>query len=551
MKSIQPLKLIITTLVLILAATACGPISESPTAVPTPTGEEPPRAEMPALEGGKLIYGLTLAPSGIDPHVNASSELGIPLTSVYDTLVWQDLSGEFVPGLAQSWEISDDGLTYTFHLRDDVVFHDGTPFDAQAVKFNLDRIADPATKSQKAVFMLGPYESTEIVDDYTVKVHLKEPYAPFLDSASQVYLGTASPTAIEKWGADYQLHQVGTGPFIMKEYIPNDHLTLVRNPGYNWAPPIFNHQGPAYLEEIEFRFFVEPATRALALEGGEADVMGEIPPHDAERLADNPAFTLLPVAIPGQSLQFFLNTEKAPTDDLRVRQAINYATDKEAIVKAIFKEYSPVAHGPLNAFTIGYDESVEGMYGVDPAKAERLLEEAGWVDSDGDGNREKDGQLLKLEAYLMSWGYVPEVAQLLQAQLKAVGIEMESQVVAYPAALEAAREGKHNLIPFSLSSSDPDILRTFFHSDNADSGFNWSKVRDPRLDELLENGARTLDLGRRRELYAEAQQLIMAEALLLPIRDYVNLNAASAKVKGLRYDLRGWFPWLYDVYLEP
>jgi peptide/nickel transport system substrate-binding protein len=505
---------------------------------------------MPAPEGGKLIYGLTLAPSGIDPHVNASSELGIPLTSVYDTLVWQDLSGEFVPGLAKSWEISDDGLTYTFHLRDDVVFHDGTPFDAQAVKFNLDRIADPATKSQKALFMLGPYESTEIVDDYTVKVHLKEPYAPFLDSASQVYLGMASPTAIEKWGADYQLHQVGTGPFILKEYVPQDHLTLVRNPDYNWAPPIFDHQGPAYLEAIEFRFFVEPATRALALEAGEADVMGEIPPHDAERLADNPAFTLLPVAIPGQSLQFFLNTEKAPTDDLRVRQAINYATDKEAIVKAIFKEYSPVAHGPLNAFTIGYDESVEGMYGVDPAKAERLLEEAGWVDSDGDGNREKDGQLLKLEAYLMGWGYVPEVAQLLQAQLKAVGIEMESQVVAYPAALEAAREGKHNLIPFSLSSSDPDILRTFFHSSNADSGFNWSKVRDPRLDELLEDGAHTLDLDKRKELYAEAQQLIMAQALTLPIRDYVNLNAASARVKGLRYDLRGWFPWLYDVYLE-
>jgi peptide/nickel transport system substrate-binding protein len=550
MKSIKSPKLIATTLVLILVAIACGPTSEPPTAVPTPADEESPMAEGPALQGGKLIYGLTLAPSGIDPHVNASSELGIPLTSVYDTLVWQDLSGEFMPGLAKAWEISDVGLTYIFHLRDDVVFHDGTPFNARAVKFNLDRIADPVTKSQKAVLMLGPYESTEIVDDYTIKVHFKELYAPFLDSASQVYLGMASPTAVEKWGADYQLHQVGTGPFIMKEYIPQDHLTLVRNPDYNWAPSIFHHQGPAYLEEIVFRFFVEPATRVLALEGGEADVMGEIPPHDAERLASNPAFTLLPVNIPGQSLQFFLNTEKAPTDDLQVRQAINYAADKEAIVKAIFKEYSPVAHGPLNAFTIGYDGSVAGMYEYDPAKAETLLEEAGWVDSDGDGTCEKDGQPLKLEAYLMGWGYVPEVAQLLQAQLKAVGIEMESQVVAYPAALEAAREGKHNLIPFSLSSSDPDILRTFFHSSNADSGFNWSKVRDPKLDELLEEGTRTLDLGRRKELYAEAQRLIMAEALILPMRDYVNLNATSARVKGLRYDLRGWFPWLYDVYLE-
>ena len=117
----------------------------------------------------------------------------------------------------------------------------------------------------------------------------------------------------------------------------------------------------------------------------------------------------------------------------------------------------------------------------------------------------------------------------------------------FPAALEAAREGKHNLIPFSLSSSDPDILRTFFHSDG---GFNWAKVRDPRLDALLEEGARTLDPEKRKKLYAEAQQIIMAEALIIPIRDYVNLNVASAQVKGLRYDLRGWFPWLYDVYLN-
>jgi len=500
----------------------------------------------PAPRGGKLIYGLTLTPSGIDPHVNASSELGIPLTSVYDTLVWQDLDGEFVPGLAESWEVSDDGLTYTFHLRQDVKFHDGTPFNAQAVKFNLDRIVDPQTKSQKAVFMLGAYDHAELVDDHTIKVHLKEPFAPLLDSLSQVYLGMASLAAVEKWGLDYQVHQVGTGPFMFKEYIPKDHLTLTRNPDYNWAPAIFSHQGPAYLQEIEFRFFVEPATRALALEAGEAHVMGEIPPQDAQRLSKDPDFQLIPVALPGTPLQIFLNTERPPTDDLRVRRALIYATDQEAIVAALFKNLSPVAHGPLNAVTTGYDEKVAGLYNYNPELAKDLLKEAGWVDVDGNGILEKDGQPLRVEAYLMGWGFMPEVAQLVQAQFKAVGVEMQSQVVAYPAALEAGRQGKHNLIPFTLSSSDPDILRTFFHSDG---GFNWAKVRDPGLDELLEEGARTLDPEKRKDLYAEAQQIIMAEALIIPIRDYVNLNAASAQVKGLRYDLRGWFPWLYDVYL--
>ncbi len=537
-------RLLGVALALMAMLAACGPTPTPPPAPQTAT----PAATAPH-QGGKLVYGLTLTPSGIDPHVNASSELGIPLTSVYDPLVWQNLDGEFVPGLAESWSVSDDGRTYTFHLRRDVKFHDGTPFNAQAVKFNFERITNPETQSQKAVFMLGPYDRTEVVDDYTVEVHLKEPYAPFLDAVSQVYVGMASPTAVQKWGTDYQMHQVGTGPFVMKEYIPKDHLTLVRNPDYNWAPTIFAHQGPAYLDEIEFRFYVEPATRALALEGGEAQVVGEIPPQDAQRLADDPAFRLIPVAVPGMSLQLFMNTERPPTDDLRVRQALLYATDRAAIVQAIFKEYSPVAYGPLSAVTLGYDEQLKTRYPHDPDKAASLLDEAGWSDSDGDGVRDKDGQPLTLETYLMGWGFMPEVGQLLQAQLKEVGVELKSQVVAYPAALQAAREGKHNLIPFTLSSSDPGILRTFFHSKNADGGFNWAKVRDPELDTLLEQGSRTLDEQQRVALYAQAQQRIMDQALIIPIRDYVNLNAASAQVEGLRFDRRGWFPWLYDVYL--
>ena len=168
----------------------------------------------------RLVYGLTLAPSGIDPHINSSSELGIPLTSVYDTLVYQDAAtGKFVPGLAQSWKISDDGTTYTFELRRDVKFHDGTPFNAAAVKANLDRITDPALQSQKAAFLLGPFDRAQVTDEFTIIIRLKQPFAPLMDGLSQVYLGIASPTALSKWGKDYQLHQVGTGPFIFKEYV--------------------------------------------------------------------------------------------------------------------------------------------------------------------------------------------------------------------------------------------------------------------------------------------------------------------------------------------
>lgn len=494
----------------------------------------------------RLVYGLTLAPSGIDPHINASSELGIPLTSVYDTLVYQDpTTHEFAPGLAESWTVSADGLTYTFTLRRDVKFHDGTPFDASAVKANLDRIADPQTQSQKAVFMLGPYVETEVVDTYTVVIHLKEPFAPLLDSLSQVYLGMASPTALRQWGADYQLHQVGTGPFRFVEYAPNDHLTLARNPEYAWGPRLFAHQGPAYLDEIVFRFYTDPATRAAALEAGQVDVMGEVPPLDAQRLSQDPRFRLYAIPIPGQPLQFFLNSQRPPTDDARVRQALLLATDRAAIVQAVFGGLSPVANGPLTRATRGYDPAVEAFYPYDPARAGELLDAAGWR-LVGE-RREKDGQPLQLEAVIMGYGFVPEVTQLLQAQWRAIGIELNAQQAPYGAVLEAGRSGAVHLIPFITSGTDPDLLRSYFHTGAA---FNWSHVADPELDSWLEAAARASQAAERDQLYSQIQRRIMEQALILPIRDYVNLNVASARVQGLRYDARGWFPWLVDVNLS-
>jgi len=498
----------------------------------------------------RIVYGLTLAPvSGFDPHIGASSELGIPLTSVYDTLVYQDPeTGAFVPGLAERWEVSDDGRTYTFYLRSDVHFHDGTPFNAEAVKVNLDRIANPETGSRKAVFLLGPYDHTEVVDEQTVRIHLKEPYAPLLDGLSQVYLGMASPAALRRWGADYQFHQVGTGPYCFVEYVPNDHLLLRRNPDYRWGPSLFARQGPPAIEEIEFRFYVDPATRALALESGEAQVMGEVPPQDAQRLEADERFRLYPVPIPGMSLQFHINTQKAPTDDRRVRQALLYATDREAIVQTVFGGTSPVAYGPLTAVTMGYDPTVRQFYPYDPDRARALLEEAGWTDTDGDGVRERDGQPLQLEAYVGSWGFLPEVTQLLQDQWQQVGIRVNARVVPFGELLEATGKGAHHLAAFFLSGSDPDLLRTFFHSEG---GFNMAHVTDAEVDGWLDQAAQEQDPAARTSLYRRVQQRIMEEAWILPIRDYVNLNVADARLQGLRYDARGWFPWLVDLEWAP
>ena len=502
-----------------------------------------------ASEPQKMVYGLTLAPSGIDPHIHASNELGIPLNSVYDTLVYLDPNtNEFVPGLATEWRESEDGLEYTFLLRRGVQFHDGTRFDAQAVKVNLERVINPDTGSQKARFMLGSLAGVEVVDDHTVVIRLSAPYAPLLDSLSQVYLGMASPAALDKWGtADYQFHQVGTGPYLFVEYVPGDHLTLKRNPDYRWGPSFLTNRGAAHVEEIEFRFYEDQSTRAIALESGQADVMGEIPTQDAGRLEASDDFVLYPIPIPGQPLQLFFNTQRPPTDLLKVRQALIYAVDRPTVVRTVFGPWSPVASGPLSAVTAGYVADFENWFSYDPVHAGQLLDQAGWTDTNGDGIRDQDGQPLTIEFYYMGWGLMPEVAQMLESAWSAIGAQVNAQLVSYPAALEAARNGDHNVIPFNLFGTDPAQLTNFYASGG---GFNWSKVNSSVLDGLLARAAATSDLDTRLALYASAQEQIMEQALLLPVRDYVNLNAATVRVKDLRYDARGWFPYLVDVKLE-
>jgi peptide/nickel transport system substrate-binding protein len=494
----------------------------------------------------ELRYGLTLVPTGIDPHIHASSELGIPLASVYDTLVFRDADGGFVPGLAERWEIAADGLQYTFFLRRGVRFHDGTPFDARAVQVNLERILDPKTKSQKARFMIDKIKAVTVVDDFTVRLDLSEPFAPMLDSLSQVYLGMASPAALEKWGAEYQFHQSGTGPFRFVEYVAGDHLTLERNPDYAWAPSIYRNKSAA-LDRIVFRFYADPATRAPALLSGEVDVMGEVLPGDAGDLEKNKSFTVYPVAIPGQPQQFFFNLSLAPTDDVRVRRALLAATDRTAMVRTVFGSYSPAAAGPLTRATWGA-AAVVPAEAFDRTEADALLAEAGWKDANGDGIREKDGQPLRLTVVYPAWGMTPQTAELLEIQWKEIGAAVDLvQVVSFSALKEAQAGAQYHLISMNLAGTDPDLLRSFYRSDGA---YNWSGIARQDLDADLDQAARAGDGAQRIDLYRNIQEVIAGECAILPIRDYVNINVANVRVRGLSYSAQGWFPLLIDVEIE-
>jgi peptide/nickel transport system substrate-binding protein len=499
----------------------------------------------PRSEPKILRYGLTLAPSGIDPHIHASAELGIPLTSVYDTLIVRDPDGgEFLPSLAESWEVSEDGRTYTFTLRRDVHFHDNTRLDAQAVVDNFEYVLNPGNNSQKAASMLGPIQQVNVLEDYKLQIHMDQPFAPLLDSLSQVYLGIASPTALDRWGpAEYQFHQVGSGPYRFIEYIPNDHLLLERNPDYNWGPAIYQAE-QASIPRIEFRFFEDEATRALALERGEVDILGEIPPQDAVRLDASEQFTLKAVPIPGQPLQYFFNTELEPTNDPLVRRGLLSGINRPRILSTVFRDLSPIARGPLSTQT--FDQMLPATTFVfDTTMATQLLEQAGWLDLDLDGLREQDEQELQLKIIVPPWGSNPEVAQLIKVDWEALGAQVEIEVVASFGALRQAQDnGAYHAIGLNFFGTDPDLIRPFFESQGF---FNWTLFQSDSLDELLISAASEIDPTLRNELYSLAIQSIDEQALLIPIRDYVNLVVYSNDVTNLRFSAQGWFPYLIDL----
>ncbi len=493
-----------------------------------------------------IVYGLTLEPSGFDPHVHASAELGIVLRQVYDTLVYRHpQTQEFVSGLAQDWRISDDGLIYTFTLRQGVTFHDGTPFNAQAVSANLDRITDPETGSQRARFMLGSYVGHDILDEYTVQIRLSSPFAPLLDSLSQVYLGMASPTAFDQYSVSrYQFHQVGTGPYSFIKYTPGNELVIRRNEAYTWGPEFYSEEVTNAIDEITYRFFTDPPTRTRALESRDVQVIGEILPSFALTIAGTDA-QLLPTDVPGLPLQFMMNTTNYPTDDLLVRRALIHATNRPFVVDTVYRGFSPVAWGPLSRATLYYSRTVEGMYPFDVDQTRALLQAAGFEYNDENGLLERDGQLLEITVLVPPWGLIPDVAQLLQSQWREVGITTQLvQVAGFAALRERVATGDYHLVAFDNAGYDPYVMNAFYLSDGLNNFMNYA---NPELDAALLDAMRETSANTRRAYYARIQEFIMEEALILPIRDYVNLNAIAPGIDGLVYDAYGWFPLMRDV----
>ncbi len=500
-----------------------------------------------AKPGGKLVIGFQYEPVTLDPHVSGQANAFRILLNILDGLVYVDQEGKAHPVLAERWRISPNGKIYTFWLRKDVKFHDGTPFNAQAVKFSFDRVVDPATASQSGSGAIGPYEKTEVVDDYTVRIYLKEPYAPFLNNLGPSSLAPVSPEAVKRLGKDFGRAPVGTGPFKIKEWRAKDHVTLVRNPNYRWGP--LTNKGPAYLEEITIKFIPEDQVRAAVLETGEVQAIEDVPPQSVVTFKKDPArYSVYVVNFPGSPRQALINTQKPPTNELNVRRAILHAVNVEAMNKTLFFGVYPVGNGVMSAATpMAIKGQFRQMYPFDPNRAKALLEEAGWRVG-ADGIREKSGQKLRVGIYILT--DVPiyrPISEFIQANLKDVGFDAFINAQSRSPWYASIGKGEHNLAPMGLWSADPDMLRTLY--DSKGSAFSWSHYKNPELDKLVEDGIQASNPNLRKQYYLKAQELLMRDAVTLPIHEQVNLYAIRAQYKGLAFNVNA-YPVYYDMYVK-
>ena len=299
------------------------------------------------------------------------------------------------------------------------------------------------------------------------------------------------------------------------------------------------------MDEVVFRFLPEPSTRLAALETGEAQVVEDPPAQDASALIGSESYNVRTVSAPGMPAHLMINTEKAPTDDILVRQAMIHAVNQEQLVQLGFNGLSTPAHSVLSPPTVSYNEEAAALYSYDPERAAALLEEAGWVDSDGDGIREKDGQNLTV-VYPASPVYESVYMELVSAYLNDVGFDVELTTMDDAGIFEFAVEGNHNLVGMGWTSADPGVLGFVYHSDNIDGGSGFTRFTDEALDNALANAPTELDEAARLQLYSDAQQIIMENALVIPLHLYDRVMLMNTAVQGWRYDSEG-YPWLYEI----
>ena len=497
-----------------------------------------------AVKGGTMTVGIASSPDTLDPGATGLALTLLLSMAMFDPLVWwlpsaDGKGSQFVPGLAKSYTVSPDATVYTFELREDVVFHDGTKFDATAVKATYDHIVDPATQSKSGLGALGPYKETKIIDPYTVEIVFTAPNAGFLHQQAAGNFGIASPTALKKYGpTGFGNHPVGSGPFKFESYATGDRLSLVKNTAYKWAPAALA-TGVPNLDKLVFRIISDDSGRYNALQSGQVNIAMNLPPNDIAAASKSSKYRQLTIPAIGTPIGMPINVTKSPTDDPLVRQAILMAVDQEVLVKSVLFGVDVAAHSVLTPITPGYSKRSAELYKYNPAKAEALLEQAGWKKS-SDGTRSKNGKKLELEILLFSGGGFELPTQFVVSELNKVGFTASTKVQPFATAQQSFNAGDHNLGSFGYYGADPYLLNIWANSDAIKSGFNWSHYANPAVDSAIANANETAADASRNSQYEAVSMSIMKDAMYLPLWDVNGAFTMASAVKGLHSTLNGY-----------
>jgi len=477
---------------------------------------------------GVLIVGQAAEPKSLDPAtVTAVNDFRI-LVNLYDGLVrYKDGSLQVEQALATSWKISDDGRVYTFQLRKGVTFHDGTPFNAEAVKFNFERMLDKHnpyhdTGPFPLAFFFSDIDKINTPNSHEVVFHLKKTYPPFLSNLAYPTGLIISPAAVKKYGKDVGRHPVGAGPFRFEEWQSNAKVVLTANPNY-WG-------GKPKLKAVVFRPLTDANTRLAEMLSGGLDVMVNVPADSIKTFRNDARFKVLQQV--GPHVWFLiLNTKEGIFKDKRVRQAVNYAVNKKTLVENVLQGTATVANGPTPpAFAWAHNNKLK-PYPYDPAKARTLLKAAGVKNA-------------KLVFYVTEGGsgMLDPVAMgtAIQADLTKVGLQAKIETYEWNTFLSkvnAGLKGKADMAEMAWMTNDPDTLPYLtLRSDAAPAkgGFNSGYYSNPKVDELLEKARGTTDQARRAVLYKKMQTLVRDDAPWLFVANWKQNAAANVRVKGLK-----------------
>jgi len=491
--------------------------------------------------GGRLIIADSQGDQPLDPFKT-------PWHSTAQFLVFTpyitkapDLS--YVANTFESWQISPDSKEVTFKVRPGMKYSDGTPVNAPAIKFVIDRMTDPMRKAPGANAFTS-LKSTEVVDDLTIKFKYDAPYAPIFNGIS----GSEVPSmaAVVKYGDDFTNHPIGAGPYLVKEQVPGNSITYDRNPDFNWPPPFYKNRGPAYLDGVTVKVIKEDATVWAALQAGEVHV-GDIPTVYIKDADKNPNITVVKQLAAG--IRYLgMNCAKPPFDNPLVRQAVSHGIDRGAIVANALDGYGEPLWTPLAA-GIAYSDNA-GMekigYKYDPEMAKAKLKQAGYDVSGPVAT--KDGQPFETQLLVNNADFYKRAAQIVQAQLKIVGIKVNIQITEGTALTDATVAGTHQMFITLYGSTEPSIMYYFFHSSRI-KATNRAWYSTPELDKLLEQGQTELDPAKQKVIYTAVQETVVKAAPWVTITNPYVFTAVRKEVRGFQVHPQGGY-LLHDTWLK-